>query len=77
MASILKNQKGQTTVEWLMLLAASFTTGYFIITGPFADYTTELIKNIRDFTENIVLTGETSDKALPPSAPKRFKPVHL
>lgn len=77
MVVLLKNHRGQTTIEWIMLLAASFTTGYFIITGPFATFTTDLLTKIRVFTNNIVLQGESDAKAAPPLTPKRFKPVHL
>ena len=77
MAAFLKNRKGQTTIEWLMLLAASFTTGYFIITGPFAVFTKSFLVKIRGVTNNIVLSGESNPKAPPPLAPKRFRAVHL
>ncbi len=77
MVVILKNRKGQTTIEWLMLLAASFTTGYFIVTGPFATFTSNLLTRIRIYTNNIVLRGESDAKAPSPSEPKRFRPVHL
>ncbi|MSP17947.1 MAG: hypothetical protein EXR74_00055 [Bdellovibrionales bacterium] len=64
-------------VEWLMLIVASFTTAYFIITGPFADFTVGFLRKIQTYTQSIVLKGESETKASEPSDPKRFKPVHL
>ena len=77
MVTLLKNRRGQTMVEWLMLIVASFTTAYFIITVPFADFTRKFLKEIRTYTQNIVLKGESEPKAANPSDQKRFKPVHL
>ncbi len=77
MVTLLKNRRGQTMVEWLMLIVASFTTAYFIITGPFADFTVDFLLKISTYTQSIVLKGESEPKASDPSDPKRFKAVHL
>ena len=77
MVTLLKNRRGQTMVEWLMLIVASFTTAYFIITSPFAEFTTNFLSKISKYTQNIVLKGESEPKAANPSDQKRFKPVHL
>lgn len=73
----LKNKKGQTSVEWLMLMAAATTTALIVISNPIANYTTTLIDSIKKYTQNIVLRGESEEKAPSPSDSKRFRPVHL
>ncbi|MFM8314135.1 MAG: hypothetical protein ACKOA8_07600, partial [Deltaproteobacteria bacterium] len=66
MGTVLKNQRGQALVEWLLLLAASFLTGYVVISGPFATFTTNLLDKIRGYTGSIVLKGESSSNAPSP-----------
>ncbi len=77
MVVLLKNRRGQTSVEWLMLMAAASLTAFVVISGPISNFTIGFVKEIRDFTQNIVLRGESDPKAPPPSDPKRFRPVHL
>lgn len=81
--AILKNRKGQTTVEYLMLLGATFITAYFMITGPFATFTSGMITQIKSVTGNIVRNGEMSGKGIEPGTaghpaqPNRLKALHL
>jgi hypothetical protein len=77
MVLILKNRKGQTMVEWLLLTAAAATTAYLIITGPFANFTADLISRISIVTRSIAMKGESAPNAIAPSDTKRFKPIHL
>lgn len=77
MVTLLKNRKGQTMVEWLLLTAAAATTAYFVITGPFADFTSEFITKIKTYTNSIAMKGESAPNAVSPADRKRFKPVHL
>lgn len=76
MVSLLNNRRGQTMVEWLLLMAASFITAYLVITGPIANFTVDFLAKLQRVTNNVVLTGESKVQT-PPSDPKRFKPVHL
>jgi hypothetical protein len=80
---IFSNRKGQTTVEYLMLLGATFITAYIMITGPFATFTSGMVAQIKTVTGNIVRNGEMSGKGVEPGSaghpaqPNRFKAVHL
>jgi hypothetical protein len=73
----LKNQKGQTSIEWLLLTAVAFMTAYIAITGPFSRFTLSFINNIKSVTRGIVQNGEIRPDAAPPSTPSRLKGVHL
>ena len=73
----IQNKRGQTTVEWLLLMAVAFLTAYFIMTGPFATFTTNLISNIKSATNSIVRNGEVRPDTAPPDTPARLKAVHL
>jgi uncharacterized protein (UPF0333 family) len=81
--SSLKNQKGQTTVEYLLLLVVVFVTAYILITGPFATFTRQLIFNVARSVQNVVQSAEFTTEPIVvgnpkhPSSPKRFKPLHL
>lgn len=70
-------------VEYLLLLAAAFISGYIIVTGPLATFTSNMLGNIRGTVQNVVRTGEldakgaTPGQAGHPSRPERLKPLHL
>lgn len=72
-----RNQKGQTSIEWLLLTAVAFMTAYIAITGPFSRFTLGFINNIKSATRGIVQNGELRPDAAPPSTPSRMKGVHL
>jgi Flp pilus assembly pilin Flp len=78
-----RNDRGQTSVEYLMLLGATFITAYVMITGPFATFTTGMIAQIKNVTGNVVRNGEISGKGMNPGTaghparPERLKPLHL
>jgi Flp pilus assembly pilin Flp len=80
---ILKNQKGQTAVEYLLLLAACFITAYLMIRGPVATFTKDTLTNILFGIKNVVTHGEWSGEELEfakkghPASPGRLKPLHL
>jgi hypothetical protein len=77
MVTLLKNRSGQTMVEWLLLTAAAATTAYLIITGPFANFTADLIGRISIITRSIAMKGESAPNAAGPTDKNRFKPIHL
>ncbi len=80
----MRNRKGQTTVEYLLLLAATFVTSYFVVTGPMSTFTRQLLGTIRSALVNVVQNGElTPGEVLNPGQsghpgdPARAKPVHF
>lgn len=78
-----KNNRGQTSIEYLLLLAVAFLTSYIIVTGPAAGLTTDMLTFIRSGLGNVVKHGEwTTDTIEPakgkhPGNPQRLKAVHL
>ena len=77
MGHLLKNRRGQAIVEWVLLMAASSLIAFLMLTGPVANFTSDLLTKVKDYTGNIVLMGESTANAPRPTDPKRFKPVHL
>ena len=77
------NNKGQTSVEYLLLTAVAFMVAYIIATGPLANFTKELLSDIHDGLGNVVEHAEwTRDNIEPgkgkhPGNPERLRPVHL
>lgn len=78
------NDRGQTVVEYLLLLVVTFTFGYFIITFPVARFTTSMILTIRSSIVNLVRNAEMSPGQVMetgqrghPGDPARAKPLHL
>ena len=78
------DQRGQTTVEYLMLMAVTFTVAYFIITaGPLPAFTTKMITDIRTRLGNVVRNAEMESKGVEPGTPEhpsdpaRLRPLHL
>lgn len=82
-SEICRDERGQTTVEYLLLLCACFVTAYLMITGPFATFTTGMITQMRNVTSNVIQNGEISGQGLQPGTPgypgnpERFKTLHL
>lgn len=78
-----KDQRGQTTVEWLMLMGAAFITSYLVLTGPLSSFTNDMLINIRQVTGNIVRNGELTNEGRTqgsrghPSDKTRLRPLHL
>ena len=78
-----RNNRGQTLVEYLLLLSAAFISGYVIVTGPLSTFTTNMIANIKGTIQNVVRTGELdSSGQVPgqsghPTSRTRLKPLHL
>lgn len=79
----LRDKRGQTSVEYLMLLAVAFITAYIMVTGPLADFTTAMVDNIRNNIQNMVKHAEWNGEGieisnpLHPSNPERVRPLHL
>lgn len=79
----ISSRRGQTSVEYLMLLAVAFITAFIMITGPLADFTTAMIDNIRNNIQNLVKhaewNGDTIELTNPlhPANPERVRPLHL
>lgn len=78
------NERGQTTIEYLLLLSAAFITTYIVMTGPMADFTRQMLATIRSSLVNVVQNGEltpgqvnTPGQAGHPGDPVRAKPLHF
>lgn len=84
MVRYLKNRKGQTSLEYLMLLSVAFISAYIIITGPLATFTKLTLFRIRGGIQNTVRNGEWREGEVQapgekghPGDPDRLKPVHF
>ena len=82
--ALLRDEGGQTTVEYLLLIAMSFLTAYFLVTGPVSKFTQLMLSTIRSSLANVVQNGEIASgqvfqpgQAGHPSDRKRFRPLHL
>jgi uncharacterized protein (UPF0333 family) len=80
---LLTSQKGQTTLEYILLLAATFVTSYFVVTGPMANFTRNMLQTIRSALVNVVQNGEltpgevlSAGQAGHPGDVARAKPLH-
>ncbi len=78
------NDRGQATVEYLLLMAVAFITTYLVITGPMGTFTQEMVGTIRAALVNVVQNGElTPGEVLRagdsghPGDPVRLKPLHM
>jgi hypothetical protein len=80
---ILGNRRGQTSVEYLMLMAMAFITAYIIVTGPLATFTKGLFANLQEGIQNVITNAEWSPQEMPvgskahPTSKEHFKPMHL
>lgn len=83
MVGTLGNRKGQTSIEWLLLLLMAFITAYVMIQGPVASFTKDLLTNVMSGIQNLITNAEWTGDELQtgtgkhPSAPGRLKPMHL
>lgn len=84
MISQLRNNRGQTSLEYLMLLSVTFIAAYIMITGPIATFTQGTLVNIRSVLGSVIQNGEMDPgnikgpgEAGHPSDPKRLRAVHL
>jgi len=78
------NERGQTMIEWLMLMALAFISAYLVITGPMATFTRQMLFTVRVGITNVVQNGDfkLGAPAQPgesghPSDPSRGKALHL
>ena len=78
-----QNRKGQTSVEYLLLMATAFLSAYLIITGPMSSFTRQLLAHIRSGISNAITHAEWSERTIVPAKdmhpgnPQRTRPVHL
>ena len=77
-------RKGQTTIEYMMLLGAAFITSYLIVTGPMASFTRQMLGTIRSALVNVIQNGELQPGEVlqpgqggHPGDPARAKALHL
>jgi len=77
-------EKGQTMLEWLLLMAMVFITGYLLITGPVARFTKFLLLDLRSRVRNVIQNAEMTPGELSgpgeaghPMDPARLKALHL
>jgi hypothetical protein len=78
----LKNEKGQTVVEFLLLTLAAAATAFFIL-PEFGTFTVKTIEDIRSKLGSVAKDGELSETEKQPgqrghpSNPERFKALHF
>lgn len=84
MTPLVTNQRGQTSLEYLLLLSVAFITSYIMITGPLATFTQLTLVTIRSALGNVIRNGEMKPGTVAepgedghPSNPARLKPLHL
>ncbi len=84
MVAHLKNERGQTSVEYLLLLTVAFITAYFVVTGPLSLPTRYILVTIRSGIANTVRNGEWKEGQIVPTGakghpgdPARFQALHL
>jgi hypothetical protein len=77
-------EKGQTTIEYLLLLSMVFITSYIILAGPLTTFTNNLFANLLSVLKSVVTNGElkTGDVSINggaghPMDPQRYKALHL
>jgi len=82
MVRLIKNEKGQTVVEYLLLTGAAALTALFIL-PKFGEFTVSTINEIRDRLGSVVRNGELSQDTKEPGQKghpgneDRFKPLHF
>jgi len=81
--SVKNNEKGQTVVEYLLLLSVTFIVAYIMITRPLAEFTTNLLDNITSGIGNLVHHAEWTGGEISvnhqdhPANPVRLRALHL
>lgn len=79
----LKNRRGQTSLEYLLLLAVTFIAAYIMVRGPVGTFTKELFTHITSGIQNLITHAEWSSEQLDygrpghPTSTNRLKPLHL
>lgn len=79
---LVKNQKGQTVVEYLLLTFAAAVTAFFIL-PEFGKFTVQTIDDIRGRLGSVAKDGELSQSEKQPgqkghpSRPERFRALHF
>lgn len=80
----LGNQSGQTTLEYMLLLATTFIVSYLVMTGPMSQFAQLMLATIRSALINVVQNGELTPgtvlqpgQAGHPGDPVRTKALHL
>jgi hypothetical protein len=76
-------ERGQTTVEYLLLIAATFIASYLMITGPVSSFTARMLNTMRAALGNMVQNGDLrSGEVVPagqsghPGDPSRHQALH-
>ena len=82
--NIVTNARGQTSIEYLLILVVAFATTYLVVTGPLSVPTRYVFATIRSGLQNAVRNGEWGKGAVTatnaaghPSDPRRFEALHL
>lgn len=79
----LRNRRGQTSVEYLMLMAMAFITAYIMVRGPVGLFTKVLFQNLQEGMQNVITHAEWSADDIQvgnkshPSNKEHFKAIHL
>ena len=83
MAPSLNNRRGQTSVEYLLLMSMAFITAYIIVTKPLASFTRGLFANLQEGIQNLITNAEWSPQEIKvgtkehPTSKQHFKAMHL
>ncbi|NDC23394.1 MAG: hypothetical protein EBZ49_04615 [Proteobacteria bacterium] len=82
MVPVLKNERGQSVVEYLLLTLAAAVTAFFIL-PEFGQFTVQTLEDIRERLGSVAKDGELSQSEKQPgqkghpSDPERFKALHF
>ncbi len=83
LVSKLGSERGQTSLEYLMLLAMTFIVAYIMVRGPVARFTQGIFETLFTGIQNVVENAEWSadkpqfNQSGHPSDQRRLKPLHL
>ncbi len=83
MVTVIANKRGQTSIEYLLLLAATFFTAFLMVKGPLSGFTESFVNGTRIALKNYVQTAEYETEEIQvgsqqhPSSSQRFKAVHF
>jgi hypothetical protein len=76
-------ESGQTSVEYLLLMAMTFITAYILVRGPVANFTKGIFTTLQVGLQNMVTNAEWTPNATTfnqtgdPSSQARLKALHL
>lgn len=78
------SERGQTTLEYLMLLGMSAITAYILVQGPISIFTDQMLGRIRGALGNVVQNADLKSGPVVgpgqsghPGDQARLKPLHL